>query len=200
MEPSRGPPATEPRPREPRRGCVPVTGAGEGEKLQSLRTSRLTPWTALDLMPPANLGLARTKTSPASLPPSRSRLSGHPPVFPASQGLPPGLLKHRGGQTSLWEVPSLFLQGFGHGRSLLRLFCTRCGPSRNRARLLSPCRRLPGSGGHVLGPQLRGVCSLPGLVRCRWSSTQLLCHLQVPPVGGTSSPHGRWPWHRGTAS
>lgn len=200
MEPSRGPPATEPRPREPRWGCVPVTGAGEGEKLQSLRTSRLTPWTALDLMPPANLGLARTKTSPASLPPSRSRLSGHPPVFPASQRLPPGLLKHRWGQTSLWEVPSLFLQGFGHGRSLLRLFCTRCGPSRNRARLLSPCRRLPGSGGHALGPQLRVVCSLPGLVRCRWSSTQLLCHLQVPPVGGTSSPHGRWPWHRGTAS
>lgn len=40
MEPSRGPPATEPRPREPRRGCVPVTGAGEGEKLQSLRDLR----------------------------------------------------------------------------------------------------------------------------------------------------------------
>lgn len=36
MDWSRGPPDIELRSHEHRRGCVPVTGAGEGEKLQSL--------------------------------------------------------------------------------------------------------------------------------------------------------------------
>lgn len=74
---------------------------------RAFSASGLTPRTPLDLMPPANLGLAGTKTSPAFLPPSRSSLSGHLSVLPAmvltflTERLPPGLLKHRWGQTSL---------------------------------------------------------------------------------------------------